>query len=229
MGELHSPLIRNVMKKFEDLSYYEILEIPLSASSYEIREAYKEALSIYNEDSLTTYTLFSDDERDRILEKVEEAFLTLIDEQKRSDYDRMLVDSGKVAEQILHGKHLQKPAQLLQDNRVVYSNAISQMVKKKIEEDHVQEISGDILSKELISGSDLKRLREAIGIKLQEVFEITRISVSVLDAIEDGQCQGLPPIILKNFLRKYAEILQLDSEKIVLGYTNYITHSKNTF
>jgi DnaJ-class molecular chaperone len=44
------------MKKFEDLSYYEILEIPVEASSYEIREAYKEALSIYTEDSLTTYS-----------------------------------------------------------------------------------------------------------------------------------------------------------------------------
>ena len=54
------------MKKFEDLSYYEILEIPVGASSYEIREAYKEALSIYNEDSLTTYSLFTDDERDEI-------------------------------------------------------------------------------------------------------------------------------------------------------------------
>jgi len=216
------------MKKFEDLSYYEILDIPASASSYEIREAYKEALSIYNEDSLTTYTLFTDSERDRILEKVEEAFLTLIDEKKRSDYDRMLVDSGKMDEHILHGKRLQKPAQLLADNRVFYSNAISHMVKKKIEENHVQEMASDILSKELISGSDLKRLREAIGINLQEVFEITRVSVSVLDAIEGGQCQRLPPIILKNFLKQYAKVLQVDSERIVKGYTNYITHSKNT-
>ena len=81
------------MKKFEDLSFYEILVIPVGASSYEIREAYKEALSIYNEDSLTTYSLFTDDERDKIRENVEEAFLTLIDEVKRADYDRMLVDS----------------------------------------------------------------------------------------------------------------------------------------
>ncbi len=215
------------MKKFEDLSYYEMLEIPVSASSYEIREAYKEALSIYNEDSLTTYTLFTDSERDRILEKVEEAFLTLIDEKKRSDYDRMLVDSGKVDEHTLHGKR-QKPAKLLADNRVVYSNAISHMVKKKVEENHVQEIASEILSKELISGGDLKRLREAIGINLQEVFEITRVSVSVLDAIEDGQCQGLPPIILRNFLKQYAKVLQVDSERIVKGYTNYMTHSENT-
>jgi len=208
------------MKKFEDLSFYEILEIPVGASSYEIREAYKEALSIYNEDSLTTYSLFTDDERDRIREKVEEAFLTLIDEVKRADYDRMLVDSGKLDEQILHGKERGRPAQLFSDNKVNYSNAVSNMVRKKIEEGDVEDIASEILSQERISGSDLKRLRQAIGIKQQEVFEITRITVSVLDAIENDQVESLPPLIyLKNFLKQYAGVLQVDSEKIVEGYT----------
>ena len=58
------------MKRFEDLNYYQILEIPVRASSFEIREAYRDALSIYNEDSLTTYSLFTDDERDKILKKI---------------------------------------------------------------------------------------------------------------------------------------------------------------
>ncbi|MGD9318427.1 MAG: helix-turn-helix domain-containing protein [Desulfobacteraceae bacterium] len=216
------------MKKFEDLSYYEILEIPVGASSYEIREAYKEALSIYNEDSLTTYSLFTDDERDEIREKVEEAFLTLIDEVKRADYDRMLVDSGRVDEQILHGEQRGKTAQLFAQNKVTYSNAVSNMVRKKIEERDVGEMASEILSEEWISGSDLKRLREAVGIKQEEVFEITRITVSVLDAIENDQVENLPPLIyLKNFLKQYAEILQLDSEKIIKGYTRHIAHSQD--
>jgi DnaJ-class molecular chaperone len=216
------------MKKFEDLSYYEILEIPVGATSYEIREAYKEALSIYNEDSLTTYSLFTDDERDEIREKVEEAFLTLIDEVKRADYDRMLVDSGKVGEQILEGEQRGKPAQLFPHNKVTYSNAVSNMVRKKIEERDVENISREILSQERISGSDLKRLREAIGIKQEEVFEITRITISVLDAIENDQVESLPPLIyLKNFLKQYAEILQVDSERIVKGYTHHMTHSQD--
>jgi curved DNA-binding protein CbpA len=208
-GKLPSPPIRIVMKKFEDLSYYEILEIPVEASSYEIREAYKEALSIYTEDSLTTYSLFADDERDKILGKVEEAFLTLIDEVKRADYDRMLVDSGRLDEQ--------------------YSNAVSNMVRKKIEEKDVEHIARKILSEERVSGTDLKRLREAIGIRQEEVFEITRITVSVLDAIENDQLDNLPPLIyLKNFLKQYAEILQLDSEKIIEGYTKNIELSQKT-
>ena len=214
------------MKKFEDLSYYEILEIPVGASSYEIREAYKEALSIYNEDSLTTYSLFTDDERDEIREKVEEAFLTLIDEIKRADYDRMLVDSGRMDQQILHVKQQGKPAQLFSQNKVSYSNLVSNMVRKKIEEGNVEDIAKKILSEERISGSDLKRLRESVGIKQEEVFEITRISVSVLDAIENDHVENLPPhIYLKNFLKQYARILQLDCEKVVEGYTRHIAQS----
>ncbi|NNG07835.1 MAG: hypothetical protein HKM90_08895 [Desulfobacteraceae bacterium] len=217
------------MKKFEDLSYYEILEIPVEASSYEIREAYKEALSIYTEDSLTTYSLFADDERDIILGKVEEAFLTLIDEVKRADYDRMLVDSGRLDEQILLGKRRGKTEQLFPSNKVTYSNAVSNMVRKKIEEKDVEHIARKILSEERVSGTDLKRLREAIGIRQEEVFEITRITVSVLDAIENDQLDNLPPLIyLKNFLKQYAEILQLDSEKVIEGYTKNIELSQKT-
>jgi DnaJ-class molecular chaperone len=216
------------MKKFEDLSYYEILEIPVGASSYEIREAYKEALSIYNEDSLTTYSLFTDDERDEIREKVEEAFLTLIDEIKRADYDRMLVDSGSLDQQILHGKQQETPAQLFAHNKVSYSNAVSNMVRKKIEEGDVEDIVKKILSEKRISGRDLKRLRESVGIKQEEVFEITRISVSVLEAIENDHVEHLPPpIYLKNFLKQYAEIFQLDSEKVVEGYTRHIAQSSD--
>ena len=217
------------MKKFEDLSYYEILEIPVEASSYEIREAYKEALSIYTEDSLTTYSLFADDERDKILGKVEEAFLTLIDEVKRADYDRMLVDSGRLDEQILLGKRRGKTEQLFPSNKVTYSNAVSNMVRKKIEEKDVEHIARKILSEERVSGTDLKRLREAIGIRQEEVFEITRITVSVLDAIENDQLDNLHPLIyLKNFLKQYAEILQLDSEKVIEGYTKNIELSQKT-
>jgi DnaJ-class molecular chaperone len=47
------------MKSLEKLNYYEMLEVPVNASYFEIRQAYKEALSIYNEDSLVTYTLLT--------------------------------------------------------------------------------------------------------------------------------------------------------------------------
>ena len=59
------------MKSFDGLNYYEILQIPLGASYIEIKRAYRDALSIYEEDALATYFLFSDDERDNILKIIE--------------------------------------------------------------------------------------------------------------------------------------------------------------
>ena len=83
------------MKYFDGLNYYEILKIPENSSFLEIKQAYRDAVSIYGEDSLVTYSLFSTDEREKILKIIEEAFFTLIDGNKRAAYDRMLVDSGQ--------------------------------------------------------------------------------------------------------------------------------------
>ena len=61
------------MKKFDELNYYELLEIPSDASLLEIKRAYKNALETYSEDSLTTYSLFANNEREKILKKIKNA------------------------------------------------------------------------------------------------------------------------------------------------------------
>lgn len=216
------------MKRFEELNHYELLGIPNNASFSEIRQAYKEAFSIYNEDSLITYSFFTDEERDGILRKIEEAFLTLIDEKKRAEYNRM-VNAGVVDTSALTKRDEKKIIPLFHRNKKNDENVYSKIIRKKIAEKDVKEISNEILSKELISGDDLKNLRKFIGVKLEEVFEVVRISVSILESIEENEFERLPPTIyLKNFLRSYAEILQLDSEKVVDGYIKNMTNDEIT-
>ena len=207
------------MKRYEELHYYEILEIPINASSFEIRQAYKDALSTYDEDSLITYSLFKDKERDKILKKIKEAFFTLIDENKRADYDRILVNNGKVDASLLTKKKHKKPIPLFQTGKSKNRDAILKRIRNKVKGEDLKEISSEILSKESVSGDDLKKLRQAMGIELEEIYEITRINVSILKSIENNQFGRLPPIIyLKNFLKSYTEILQIDSKRIVDGY-----------
>ncbi len=207
------------MNKFEELNLYEILGIPLNASYFEIRQAYKEELSIYDEDSVISYAFFSDDERDGVLKKIEEAFVTLIDDNKRGKYDRALVDAGIADVSILSKKRQKKPIPLFQMGRPAEYNALVKRVRRRVEEKDVTAISTEILSKEVISGNDLKRLRESIGITLEEVFEVARIRKSFLRAIEEDQFEELPPMVyLKSFLKSYAELLQVDVQKIVEGY-----------
>ena len=82
------------MNKFEELNYYEILEIPVNASSFDIRRAYRNAVEVYSDHSLLTYSLFSAEERVNILKKLEDAYNTLIDRAKRIAYDASLSDKS---------------------------------------------------------------------------------------------------------------------------------------
>lgn len=82
------------MNQFEELNYYEILEIPVNASSFEIRRAYRNAVEVYSDHSLLTYSLFSAEERVNILKKLEDAYNTLIDRTKRTAYDASLSDKS---------------------------------------------------------------------------------------------------------------------------------------
>ena len=86
------------MKSFDELNYYELLEIHFDATSLEIRRAYRNAVTIYSEDSLLTYSLLSDDDREKILQKIEDAYLTLKDENKKTLYDKTLRNETGVPE-----------------------------------------------------------------------------------------------------------------------------------
>ena len=214
------------MKSLDGLNYYEILKIPVNASFIEIKRAYRAVLSIYDEDSFATYSLFSNGERDNILKAIEKAFLTLIDEDKRADYDRMLVDSGQLDMSVIR-KEQKKPTPLFRTNDVTNVENLAERVRKKSKEKEVEKLANEILSKDLISGSDLIELRKAVGVELSEIDVVTKISVSVLKSIEENQFENLPAdIYLKNFLKSYAEVLQIDSQKIVDGYLKNISHFK---
>jgi DnaJ-class molecular chaperone len=207
------------MINFHDLTYYEMLDIPASASDFEIRQSYKNALSIYNEDSLVTYSLFNDEERDMILKSIEDAFSTLINNRARVDYDGMLVRSGKVKESDLIKADKQKFIQIFNTGNSAEDCAFKKKVKEKVKNKEAKDISDQIISKELISGSDLKRLRQAMDIELEEINEVTRISVSILKSIEEDNAEELPSgIYLQNFLKVYADFFRIDSRKVIDGY-----------
>ena len=213
------------MKNFDGLNYYEILKIPANSSSFEIKRAYKDALSIYNENSLVTYSLFSNEERDSILKTLKEAFLTLTDENKRAEYDSILGDSGQVDLSITSMINQKKPVPFYTGNMTNIDN-FAERVRKKPREKEVEKLLNEILSKDSISGDALRKLREAFEVEISEINAITRISVSVIKSMEENRIENLPPdLYLKNFLKLYAETLQIDPQRIIDGYLKHISES----
>ncbi|MFO7570138.1 MAG: DUF4115 domain-containing protein [Smithellaceae bacterium] len=72
-------------------------------------------------------------------------------------------------------------------------------------------------------GVDLKAAREAAGLTLKDMFARTRISVAVLEAIENGDFHLLPvPIYTRNFIKTYAESLNIDGALILKHYEDHL-------
>ena len=212
------------MKKFDRLNYYEILKIPMTSSYFEIKRAYKDALSLYSEDSIVTYSLFSREEREKIIEDIENAFLTLTDDQKRTAYDQMLVDSGQAETLIPSTKEQYTSSHPSSTQTNVNESRLFTRVKEKLLTKDVKTQVDEILSKEHLSGDDLKKLRNAVDVKLTEIQYVIKISASVLKAIEENRFEELPPdIYLKSFLKSYAKILQINPQKVIDGYLKTIS------
>ncbi|GMT43053.1 MAG: hypothetical protein IEMM0002_1464 [bacterium] len=75
------------MTREPEINYYELFDIPPGATGAEIEEAYKQALSLYGDDNVATYSLYSPEERKAMLQRINKAYETLRDPVKRESYD----------------------------------------------------------------------------------------------------------------------------------------------
>ena len=65
---LDAPLF--AMKPLKSQNYYEMLGVPRYATVEDIRNAYEVARHTYRENSLATYSLFTDEENNEILDLI---------------------------------------------------------------------------------------------------------------------------------------------------------------
>jgi cytoskeleton protein RodZ len=70
---------------------------------------------------------------------------------------------------------------------------------------------------------DLKAMREARGLSLHDVFEMTRISLINITAVENSDFDLLPPpVYARNFIRKYARAVGIDEQPILGRYEKHL-------
>jgi len=195
------------MKSIKDQTYYEILEVSPTAKDKEIQRAYEHAKETFHADSLAVYSLFSEEEVKEIQSAIEEAYRILMDETLRRSYDH---------------SHLQ--------------TAGGQPPEKTFETQEVLKEKKTSLSftgisfnpdEELYRGKTLKQIREKIGVELQVVSTETKISIKVLERIEEEAFENLPALVyLKGFLKGYAQSLGLDPQKVIDEYLHSMEEAK---
>jgi DnaJ-class molecular chaperone len=210
------------MKKLEDLNFYELLEVAFDASPFGVHQAYKEMTQLYHDDSLASYSFFSREEREKILAKLDEAYSTLMDEKKRSRYDQLLIERGILEKSTQYEGDRMKLG-LIYDAKRVAANTALRMRDRLKPIVSSNPVIQEILANDVLSGRDLKKIRDELGISLEEIAELVKVRVVYLHAIEDDQFEKTPSrIFLKGFLRAYAQCIGLDADVVASRYLKRI-------
>jgi curved DNA-binding protein CbpA len=211
------------MTELMEQTFYELLGIEFDVSSFEISRAYKENYQLYHEDSLASYSLFSREEREKILARLDEAYATLIDEKKRSQYDQSLIGCG-ILKEGMKSQDGRKTIGLISDSRGSPNNtilAIRNELKAMVSSSTVIQ---DILTHDALQGKDLKRIRETLGVSLETLTEMTKIRIIFLRAIEEDQHEKAPSrMFLKSYVKVYAQSIGLDGDFVASRYLNKLS------
>jgi curved DNA-binding protein CbpA len=72
---------------------------------------------------------------------------------------------------------------------------------------------------DVLTGPDLRRVREARGLSLRHVADVSKIGTRFLQYLEADRYADLPPpVYLRGFLKEYARILGLDPTAVAAAY-----------
>ena len=195
------------MKRIEEQTYYEVLEVSPTATIKEIQMAYEHAKETFHADSLAIYSLFSEEEINEIQAAIEEAYRALMDEALRKRYDQSHFQTSG-------GEKGGKPSEI---------QGIPWEKKTALSFTDLSIDAGE----EIYRGKTLRQVRERMGINLKTVSTETKINMKILEWIEEEALDKLPALVyVKGFLRGYAQSLGIDPQKVVDGYVQFLNESK---
>ena len=152
----------------------------------------------------------------------------MINEEKRSQYDQILIDSGIFKEE-MQSQDERKTLGLRSDSQNPTNYTILEIRKELKATVFSNVMIQEILNHDGLMGKDLKRIRDELGISLEAIAEMTKIRIVFLRAIEDEELDKVPSrMFLKSFLRAYAESIGLDAGNIVSRYLKRMDDRKGS-
>jgi len=202
-----------IRKRVSWLNYYELLNLDTFASNEQIQRAYLNSVSIYSKDSIASYGAISDKERQWMINRIQEAYDTLINSASRAEYDsEELKLTGNERKESrapsLHGAGMDGGAV---DTGV---GAMTEPAANTKPDDSSAQLSG-----RRITGANLRDIRRAKGASLDEISEVTKVKKFFLEAIEKQDVDNFPaPVFMRGYLKAYAKALALDPAEIMERY-----------
>ncbi|MEE8300262.1 MAG: helix-turn-helix domain-containing protein [Desulfatiglandales bacterium] len=219
------------MKRLTEQNYYTLLGISPEATFEEVRSAYDQAMSIYSADSIATYSLLTREERERMLSRLVDAYKTLTNSQLRKEYNSFLVEKGELSPQEIGLSSLKDSDTAKGKLKDV---SVESLVQREERTENENQPSGDNLdlpdNLTSVTGRDIKMLRIAGDISLEEIYRKTNIPKKTVEDIEEENFENLPALVyLKGFLKTYAKVLNINEDQMVDGYIERFLEWKNIY
>src|SRR5262249_23530332 len=197
-AEGERPTDLEVPRTEAEYNLYDVLETDPGASDEELRRCYRRVREIYAPESMAMCGLYSPERIALLGERIQEAYDTLLDTERRRQYDLKLWPEGPpvrrggaqaAGRSGRDGTPLRLPPEppLAADTR--------------------------------FSGELLRQVREARGIELEDISNRTKIHIGHLRSIENERFDILPArVYLRGFLVEFAKVLRLDPQQVVKTY-----------
>jgi flagellar biosynthesis protein FlhG len=181
-------------------THYDVLGLDPRASREQVEKAYRFCLDMYGEGAIATYSLLDRKEVDAARARIHEAYEVLSDAARRRDYDLSLGLSPPPAPLLPFPGAGEAPAAV--------ESAASCTAPVDFD-----------LPPGPVTGAELKRLREARGVTLREIAQVSKIGIRFLEYIEEDRFSFLPaPVYLRGFLHEYARLVGIDPKRAAEAY-----------
>jgi flagellar biosynthesis protein FlhG len=198
-----------------DLTSYEILEVDPGATEEEIRRAVRRVREVYGQDSLVVPGLYSRERLAALHLRIDEAYETLIDEERRRAYDTALFPEGP-PRRVRSASYPAVPPALSDRSGPIFLVHDEPSAAAPAAPAAPRPPEPEIGPATEFTGALLRQLREARGIDLHAISQRTKITVAHLRAIEEETVKAMPAMVyVRGFLVEYARFLRLDVKRVL--------------
>lgn len=166
-----------------------VLEVDPGTPEDQVRRAYKQLLHLFDPDSPVVYGLYTREEAAALVARIEAAWRTLNAAARHASVPPGALPAEGGPSSVL-------PA--------VISDPLAAL---------------DFPADAPLTGTTIARVRQLLGVRLEDIAERTKIGMFTLRCIEREAFGDLPAkVYLKGFLRQIAEILRIDAERLGRDY-----------
>lgn len=210
-GPYHNFKMNTEMKH----NYYEILEIPQTATQQEIALAYEKVKRVYSAQNPALYTIFDKSEAEQFQSMIDEAFAVLGNDTYRNIYEKrrqamnytehdLSIGSIKAASLELYPETISKNSTPL-DLASTYT--------------HDEQFEEEIKNQSAWTGDFLKKVREYKKVSIETLNDKTKINSWYIKAIEKMDANNLPAaVFVRGYIIQIARSLHLNDKLVADSY-----------